>query len=186
VKQTSVKDGLTRPRLHHDLAADEFVRWYWLKAELVEFCRSAKLPTVGVKLELASRVAAYLSGAAVTKPAIVRRTGAMPQRFALATKIGEGWRCNPALGAFLREQCGPAFRFNKAMRDFIHTQHGQPLASAVQCYHESMSPDAPKREIAPQLEYNRHTREFYKQNPGATAAEVRAAWWVRRGLRAGS
>jgi hypothetical protein len=138
-----------RPALTSALPATEFQVWYWLKEELVAFCREAKT---------------------VFKPDDV---------------IGAGWTCNPALGAFLRAQLGNRFHFNKAMRDFIHDGEGRTLAEAVDCFKASVKPGQPKREIAPSLEYNQHTRAFFAANPGATRQEALAAWWDKRGKRKG-
>ena len=38
-----------RPDLTPDLTAGSFAGWYWLKAELVAFCRTLGLPTTGAK-----------------------------------------------------------------------------------------------------------------------------------------
>ena len=51
----------------------------------------------------------------------------MPAVFTAATVIGAGWRCNPGLGAYFRKVAGQGFRFNAAMRDFIHNGAGRTL-----------------------------------------------------------
>jgi hypothetical protein len=176
---------MTRPEFTPHLSADEFLRWYWLKEELAAFCRLLKISTAGSKPEMTLRIAACLAGNPITvKPRPVR-SGAMPKQFAMTTTIGAGWRCSPGLGAFFKSQCGNGFRFNVAMRDFIHTQAGRTLEEAVACYRQSVAPGAPKTTIPPQLEYNRHTREFYEKYPGATRQQVLDAWWAKRSRRAG-
>jgi hypothetical protein len=169
-----------RPLLNHTLDAAEFERWYWLKAELLAFCREAGLPRGGSKPELASRIAAYLGGRPFDAPTRTSRTGPMPLEFTLETLIGDGWQCTPSLGAFMRSHCGASFRFNASVRHFVHTQAGHTLAEAVACYRASVSRGAPKTAIPAQLEYNRHTREFHAKNPGATRQQVLEAWWAKR------
>jgi hypothetical protein len=178
---------MQRPELTAYLSADEFQRWYWLKEELVAFCRSAQLTTSGSKPELAARIAAALGSRNAAPTSTARkplRNAVMPTVFTLDTIIQPGWRCGPLLGAFFKAQCGAGFRFNAAVRDFIHTQAGHSLAEAIACYRASTAPDAPKQTIIAQNEYNQHTRDFYAANPGATRAQVLAAWRVRRGRRA--
>jgi hypothetical protein len=162
------------------LADTEFLRWYWLKTELVAFCRESGIGTAGSKPELSARISAMLAGTRQPPAATRRVRGPMPARFTPATRIGAGWSCNPALGAFFREQCGRRFRFNKATRDFIHTQEGRPLSAAIACYRASVAEGAPRQELAPQLEYNRHTRAYHEAHPGATREQVIAAWRERR------
>lgn len=170
-----------RPDLLSVKSAAEFRNWYWLKEELLMFCRARGLPSSGMKPQVADRIAAFLDGKPfeVTPQAV--RGAQMPSEFTLETVIAKGWRCSPALGAFLRGVCGKTFHFNKPMRDFIHQGAGHTLLEAAEVYRASQGKDAPKREIPPQLEYNRHTREFYEAHPGATREQVLAAWWAKRG-----
>jgi hypothetical protein len=177
-----------RPALTSAMTEEEFRSWYWLKAELVTFCRAERLPYSGNKSDIERVISAHLAGVpyrAVASPARLpkRKTITMPTSFTLTDTIGEGWTCNPALGSFFRQQVGSGFRFNKAMRDFIHGGAGRTLAEAVDCYRVSVAPGQPKREIAASLEYNQHTRAYYADHPQATRAEVIAAWWTKRGTR---
>ena len=171
---------MERPLLTRRLSATEFARWYWLKTELVAFCHELRISGVGSKPEINARISASLAGASAPARTPRRARGEMPVAFRTDTFIGAGWSCNPALGAFFRAQCGNAFRFNAAVRAFIHTQEGQPLSAAIDCYRASVAPGAPRQALAAQLEYNRHTRDYYRNNPGATPGEVVAAWRVRR------
>lgn len=172
--------------LDRKLSADEFMAWYWLKDELFVFCRAHGIATSGSKPDLAQRIAQFLAGGKTDAVATVRRArGAMPAEYTLQTRIGPGWTCSVALSQFFKQHCGKTFRFNAAMRDFIHQGEGKTLAQAVECYRASVAPDAPAKPIAPQLEYNRFTREYYAKHPGATRAEVVQAWWAHRGQRKG-
>lgn len=169
-----------RPALNARLAAPTFRRWYWLKSELTQFCRIKGLSTAGSKPDLAARIEAFLAKQPLPQTVRAVRNAAMPDTFTLATVIEPGWRCGPALGQFLRTQCGPGFRFNAVIRDFIHTQAGQTLADAVACYRASVVPGGPRRFIIAQNEYNHHMRDFYATHPGATHEEVLKAWHARR------
>jgi hypothetical protein len=169
-----------RPEITQISSAEEFLRWYWLKEELILFCRQRKLSTVGQKPEIAARIVAYLNGDALPASTKKSARGEMPSTFTKDTVIGTGWRYNPSLGKFFRDQCGSTFRFNAAMRTFIHNGSGKTLSQAIQCYRESVTKNAPKQEIIPQNEYNRHSREYSEQNPKASRQEILAAWWNKR------
>jgi hypothetical protein len=174
-----------RPAFTRELSATEFSRWYWLKSELVEACRLLRVSPTGSKPELTARIVATLSGGALPSVAPRRISGAMPSSFTLDTRIGEGWRCNPALGQFLRAHVGRGFRFNATVRAFVHTQVGKPVSAIISCYRASIAPGAEKPELPPQLEYNRHMQSYAREHPGATRAEVLAAWKARRARPAG-
>lgn len=49
-----------RPELNRELKSAEFLEYYYLKEELVEFCRENGLPTSGGKQDLTERIACFL------------------------------------------------------------------------------------------------------------------------------
>lgn len=100
-----------------------------------------------------------------------RRTE-MPAQFTLTTVIEEGWRCSPQLGKFLREQVGREFRFNAAVREFVHTQTGKPVSAIIERYRASVAPGVPRPPLPPQLEYNRHMQEYSLKHPGASRSGI--------------
>jgi len=171
----------TRPRLSTTLHPREFAAWYWLRSELADFCRQQGLQTSGTKEQLAQRIAALLRGEqkSPTK-ALKTARGVMPASFSLRTRIGPGWRCSRELSEFLKQHCGRGFRFNAPVRDYVHHRIGATLAEVVKCYQLTAKS---KRQIEPQFEYNRHVRDFYRANPGASKQQMLEAWWNLRGER---
>jgi SAP domain-containing new25 len=171
---------LQRPALTRALPSPEFLRWYWLKTELVVACRTLGVSPTGSKPELTARIAAALDGRDATRNAPRERRGEMPEQFTLRTRIGPGWRCNPALGQFLRRHAGRSFRFNAVVRTFVHTQVGATVADILACYRASVAPGATRPELPPQLEFNRHSQAFARAHPGSTRAAALSAWRARR------
>lgn len=175
---------MLRPHLSLSLSAHEFTRWYWLKAELLEFCRSHQLSASGSKLEVAARIKALLSGKEAPASSSKRRPAAqMPEEFSLSSVIGPNWRCSQNLRAFFELHAGRSFHFNQAMREFIATGEGRTLEEALKHYRQSLH--APSTRIDEQFEYNRHMRSYHAANPGATRSEAVAAWWAKRGQPGG-
>jgi hypothetical protein len=82
-------------------------------------------------------------------PSPQRSATRMPTHFTMDTIIGEGWRCNPSLGAFFKQNLGPGFHFNAPTRDFIHTKPGKTLADSAICYQTSVRPGEKKPPIPP-------------------------------------
>jgi hypothetical protein len=174
-----------RPDLTSDLTVQDFKRHYFLKSELLGFCRTYGLSSVGSKPDLNARIAAFLETGQVTKPPPApRRSGQKePQELTLETVIWPGMTCNPRLGAFFREHIGSGFRFNAAMRNFIHHAAGRTLGEGLEVWRNDQAERRAGRKdaILPQLEYNRHFRDFFAENPGATRDQAIAAWWKKRG-----
>jgi hypothetical protein len=175
-----------RPLLDKTLSTAEFLAWYWLREELVRFCRAEGLPAHGSKGDLSARIEACLSGKPLPpvrkKP---RKAAAMPARFGLDTVIGDGRRCSQGLRRFFESHCGRVFHFNEALRRFISEGSGKTLAEALDVYRKSMSQGRTCRdfEIADQFEYNRHMREYFLANPGASRIDAIAAWKEKRRRR---
>jgi SAP domain-containing new25/Domain of unknown function (DUF6434) len=180
-------EGMTdRPPLDSNISAEDFKAFYWLKEELMGFCRGYGLPTSGSKQVLTERIVVFLTtgSAPVPKPAAKRRSvGKMPERFTREMVIGSGWRCSQALRAFFLQEIGPQFHFNSVMRDFIKDGAGRTLQEAIAAWEAERSQPKTEKEIAPQFEYNRHFREYFKTHPGATREEAIAAWKVKRAQR---
>jgi hypothetical protein len=168
-----------RPELSHTLSADTFRRWYWLKSELLAFCRQQGLPASGGKEALAQRIASHLEAVPVHGPAVVGvKRAVMPDHFFATTIIGSGWRYTQALRSYFESVHGPSFRFNEALRMFIAQGEGRTLAEASDHYRNSLL--QVKRPIPRQFEYNRHMRAFYEANPGASREQALESWWARR------
>lgn len=173
--------SINRPNLNLKLHSKEFVRHYWLKDELLDFCRKVGLSTQGGKIDLSNRIELFLStGERQTPKNIHRNTKAkMPDSFSRATIITDGFRCTQALRLFFETEIGPSFHFNGIMREFIANKIGSSLGDAIKAYLESVSNPLPKK-IAPQFEYNQHIRDFFEKNPNGSLNEAIQAWKKKR------
>jgi SAP domain-containing new25/Domain of unknown function (DUF6434) len=173
---------MNRPTLSKSLPKTEFTNWYWLKSELVEFCRENGLATSGGKEEIAIRIKNYLGGENSYQTKMTHSTkskSVMPDSFNMTSVIEKGWRCSQSLRAFFEAEFGTSFRFNEALRTFISTKAGHTLGEAMECYKTSLA--TTQRPIAKQFEYNTHMREFHKKNLNASHVDAVDSWWKKRG-----
>lgn len=171
-----------RPDLTPDLAADDFRAFYWLKEELLQFCREQSIGSQGSKQELAERIAHFLETGEKKSSVAKSQHRKMPASFTADTIIEVGWRCSEDLRAFFEAEIGSHFHFNQLMRDFIKQEHGKTLREAMQAWQSNHAAPV-KTAIASQFEYNQHTRDYYEKNPDATRAEVIASWKALRAQR---
>jgi hypothetical protein len=165
---------------------EDFRDYYWLKAELLDFCRQQGLPTSGSKQAVTERIAHFLQTGEILpiRPRSSSRSSqAMPETFTHETVIGSGWRCSQALRAFFEAEIGPNFHFNKVMRDFIKNESGKTLQEAIEAWEVDKQNPAPKTEIEPQFEYMRHMRAYFRENPEGTRAEALKAWHEKKSQR---
>ncbi|MEP7188777.1 MAG: DUF6434 domain-containing protein [Roseiflexaceae bacterium] len=171
---------MARPALTIGLPAADFRSFYWLKDELLAFCRAHQLSTQGGKQVLAERIATFLeTGARSPAAAQIRRPSRMPATFTRETIIEENWRCSQSLRAFFQVEIGSHFHFDQVMRDFIQNGAGKSLQEAINTWQQPR----PTTTIAPQFEYNRHMRAFFAAKPNATREEAIRAWNAEKALR---
>jgi hypothetical protein len=176
---------MSRPDLNGKTSPEAFRVCYWLKRELVAFCRQYGLPTSGSKAVLSRRIEVFLETGKVERVREAPRPKSeMPEQFTRDTVIGPGWRCSQSLRAFFEREIGPRFHFDGVMRGFIKRDGvGKTLQDAIDAWHEQRRNPRVEKEIAPQFEYNRHIREFFKENEGATLQEAIAAWEEEKATR---
>ncbi|MDD2853878.1 MAG: DUF6434 domain-containing protein [Desulfuromonadaceae bacterium] len=180
---------MNRPSLTRFLSIQDFRSFYWLKVELLSFCRANALATTGSKENLQLRVEVFLrSGVAPTdQPYSKTRKSKnqMPKELLRETVISGGWRCSQALRAFFEQEIGSHFHFNEIMRDFIKHGEGKTLQEAIYAWKADRQGPKVSKEIGMQFEYNRHIREFFQEHHGAALAEAIQAWKANKAKRRG-
>ena len=177
-----------RPPLDLEISVDDFLAFYWLKSELVEFCRVNGLPTSGSKGELTERVAHFLRTGELLLPEKRPKLKTDGQVPTLDTVITADYRSSQINRAFFEEVIGRHFHFSTAFQQFFKDNVGKTFGDAVKYWYqlEEKAKRGEKKDIGPQFEYNRFIREYHLQNPDATHAAAVAAWKVYRSQRRGT
>lgn len=172
-----------RPQLSRDLTGSEFLRWYWLKDELIEFGRALGVRTTGGKELLAQRLAATLDGLPFTEPGLQRSANSkqLSGPLTASTVIPKGQRCSQVVRGWFTEQVGESFGFDGEMRAFFANTDGtQTLQDALDHYQATR--DQGQKVIGSQFEYNRFTRAWYEARPDGSRKELLEAWQNYRSL----
>lgn len=174
-----------RPTLDLETDANDFLAFYWLKDELVEFCRVNGLPTSGSKRELTERIAHFLRTGELLLPEKRPKLKTDGQAPTLETLITSDYRSNQINRAFFEEMIGKHFHFSTAFQQYFKDNVGKTYGDAVAYWYELEEQEkrGVKNDIAPQFEYNRFIRQYHEQNPDATHAAAVAAWKAYRSQR---
>lgn len=92
-----------RPDLSREIDSKTFRSFYYLKEELVVFCRENELSTSGSKIELTDRIAHFLDTGEVktVKRKVVQCKNANVGNITIDTKIEENFVCSEMHRAFL-------------------------------------------------------------------------------------
>lgn len=171
----------SRPSLTTDLSEKEFLRWYWLKAELEVFAREIEVRATGSKELLAARISAALAGRIFEEQTPARRPQSRQLSAPLShtTIVPAGQRSSQVVRAWMLEQIGPGFHFDAEMREFFAQSDGtKTMQNAVEHFYATR--DLGNRSIDDQFEYNRFTRAWHLKYPSGSREELLEAWRAYR------
>lgn len=182
---------MQRPILNKNISLTDFNDFYWLKEELVAFCRNEGIGTVGGKLELAKRIRAYLSTGEIVKveTATKKSKSTFDWKTETLTKltiITDNYKNSENVRTFFLTEIGSHFSFNVKFMNWMKQATGKTLQDAIEEWKKINDLKKDKdyqTEIAPQFEYNRYMRAFLADNPTLTAKEAMKYWKLKKAQR---
>jgi hypothetical protein len=182
-----------RPDITTIQTGEEFKKWYWLKEEVVAYCKSAGIPYSGSKFEIIDRIAGALDkglnpAEKPKKTAVVSKMAWHKADLTLETVITDSYKNGQNVRRFFTEHCGKNFSFNIEFMAWIKANVGKTLKDAVEKW---LSIDAKskdktfKTDIPKGNQYNQYMRDFFADNPNKTIKEARHFWQLKRALPLG-
>lgn len=173
-----------RPELTTDLKSREFLEYYYLKAELVKFCRENGLPSSGGKQELTERIAVFLDTGKIKEAKPVRASGQKIREITSDSIIEPDLVCSELHRAFFRKEIGESFSFNVTFQKWLRSNSGKTYADAVAAYKEiKAAKKTGKKNIGKQFEYNTYVRDFFEDNKGASLEDAIKCWKYKKSLK---
>ena len=173
-----------RPDLNKELDAKTFKSFYYLKEELVSFCRENKLPVLGGKIELTERIACYLDTGNITETSSRRKKTINIGTITEKTKIEPNIVCSEKHRAFFKEKIGKSFSFNVAFQKWLKSNTGKTYGDAIKAYYQILEEKKKvKTKIDKQFEYNKYIRDFFEDNKGASLEEAIICWKYKKRLQ---
>ena len=173
----------SRPELSERLSAKAFRSHYYLKEELVAFCKAAGLPAGGGKIDLTERIARYLDTGTVLPAETSSRPAACAQLLTEDAVIEENFVCSERHRAFFKEKIGRGFSFNVAFQKWLKANTGKTYRDAVAAYDQILKEKKKgKTAIDRQFEYNTYIRDFFADNAGKSLEEAIVCWKYKKGI----
>ncbi len=102
---------IERPALEKRLDCKTFRDFYYLKEELIEFCRKNNLPTSGGKVEIADRIAYFLDTGEVLSASTAKKKVSMKSSITENTKIEPDFVCSERHRTFSKSILGTVLLF---------------------------------------------------------------------------
>ena len=172
-----------RPKLDVTLDGNTFRNYYYLKEELVDFCRKNNLPTSGGKVEIAERIACFLDTGKVLKPVSKAKKAADVGDISEDTIIESGFVCSEKHRAFFEEKIGKSFSFNVLFQRWLKEHSGKTYKDAIEAYYQILEEKKINRtKIDKQFEYNTYIRDFFDDNKGMSLEEAIKCWKYKKSL----
>ena len=173
-----------RPELNKDLDAETFREFYYLKEELIDFCRKNNLSVSGSKIELTERINYFLETGKVLKTSEKRKVTANIDAITEDTKIEENIICSEKHRAFFKEKIGKTFSFNVLFQKWLKNNPGKTYGEAIKAYYQILEEKKNgKTTIDKQFEYNTYIRDFFEDNKGKRLEEAIICWRYKKGLK---
>lgn len=167
-----------RPSLNQIKDGKTLREYYFLKEELVCFCRENGLPTTGGKLELIERIAVFLdSGEIKQAPSARVKSKPIVGEITKSSVIEPNFVCSEKHRAFFKEQIGKNFSFNVAFQKWLKSNSGKTYGDAVEAYSQILNEKKNgKKSIDKQFEYNTYIRDFFADNSGKSLSDAIKCW----------
>ena len=175
-----------RPNLDKYISLKNFRAYYWLKAELIEFCRDNKLSATGGKKELQKRIDHYLNTGERLVPAKKRSRKSINKKspITLKTCLEESYKNGAVNRAFFKSVIGDRFKFNVVFMKWVKQNSEKTYQDAVNEWLkiEKEKKSGKQQKISSQFEYNQYTRDFFNASPNRSRIDAIKCWKYKKGI----
>ena len=173
-----------RPNLDNNLDSKTFKEYYYLKEELIDFCRKNNLQITGGKLELIERIANFLDTGKRTYKTHTTRKTKIVNDITLDAIIEENFVCSEKHRAFYEEQIGNGFSFNVAFQKWLKSNAGKTYQNSIDAYYQILEEKKKKKPaIDKQFEYNTYIRDFFADNKDKSLEQAIKCWKYKKSLK---
>lgn len=173
-----------RPDLDITLDGKTFREYYYLKEELVDFCRKHNLQAAGGKLELTDRIAEFLDTGKRNSETHIKRKSPSVVEITLDTVIESNFVCSEKHRAFYKEHIGKSFSFNVLFQKWLKNNAGKTYRESIDAYYQILEDKKKnKTTIDRQFEYNTYIRDFFADNKDKNLEQAIKCWKYKKSLK---
>ncbi len=173
-----------RPELGCNLSAETFKEFYYLKSELVEFCKENKLQTGGGKIELTERVFNFLKTGEKETRGSIRKKNKKLDELTLNSLIEKDMGYGENIRAFYELHLGKNFKFCVPFQRWLKGNVGKTFQDSIEAYKEIIkNKDKTEKVIDRQFEYNTYIRDFFKDNKNKTLKQAICCWKYKKSIK---
>ncbi len=184
-KEKAVED---RPKLDRTISLDDYLNYYWLKKDLVQFCKEIGINSDGWKLEIHERIVDYLSNNVIQKRTvkIAKKKSDDINELRLDMVVTESFKRNPKTTAFLKS-IDSRFHYSVRLNQFIRDNTGkityQDIINEWKDEFEKKKQGIKTTPALPQCEYNQFVKDYLADNEERKFKDAVEAWNVKKCMR---
>ena len=173
-----------KPKINKELDAKTFKDFYYLKEELIEFCKENNLQTSGGKIELTNRIEHYLDfGEKIYNYKKIKKNNTI-EKITLQTIIENDFVCSQKHREFYKEQIGKSFSFNVLFQKWLKVNFGKTYEDSIEAYFKILEDKKKnKTNIDKQFEYNKYIRDFFTENKDKNLKQAIQCWKYKKNLK---
>lgn len=170
--------------LSTSLKSDTFKSYYYLKEELVKFCKEVGLQCTGGKQELTERIAYFLVTGKKLSCINTKKPKVDIGDITLETIIEENFVCSEKHRRFFKSIIGAKFSFNVEFQKWLKESCGKNYADAINKYYNIIDEKKNKTTIIDgQFEYNTYIRAFFNNNKGRSLEDAIRCWKYKKAIQ---
>lgn len=172
-----------RPDLTKNMDSKTFRNFYYLKEELLDFCRKNNLPVSGGKIEITDRIAYFLDTGKVLFTSVAKKKAHSISDINENSIIEPNFVYSEKHRAFFKEHIGNSFSFNVAFQKWLKNNSGKTCKDAITAYYQILeNKKSVKTKIDKQFEYNTYIRDFFSHNKGKSLKDAIKCWKFKKQL----
>jgi len=181
-----------RPSLNKNISLKDFKDFYWLKEELLKFCKEEGLKKNGGKIELSERIEHFIKTGnrqlikANSKHKSKSTFDWNNEKLSIETEITDNYKNTENVRKFFQQQLGKPFKFNVKFMNWMKANAGKTMKDAIKEWQRikaEAKSNIKSKEIAPQFEYNRYLRDFMADNPNSKRELGIKCWKIKKSMR---
>jgi len=175
----------SRPFLTKNTTLKDFKDFYWLKKELVDFCKKNLLPTSGSKEVLTERIVEFLKTGEVSR---VQKVSSKKDSLVLAlnAKLTTNYSNGEEVRAFFKKHIGKRFKFTVGLMKFCRENPEKTFSDAIKFWlneQEEKKDPRYKKVIGKQFEYNQYIHDFMTDNRNLPLQDAIICWKEKKAQR---
>ena len=175
---------MDRPKLDKNISSNDFKQYYYLKEELIKFCKDNNISTTGSKIELTNRIVKFLDTGEKEIIKKSKKSNKTIDVITLDTLIEPNIICSEKLREFFKKEIGNSFSFNVAFQKWLKSNSGKTYKDAIEAYYKILEEKKnSKTTIDSQFEYNNYIRDFFNDNKDKTLNDAIKCWKYKKSIK---